>query len=145
MISIEDEYILGLALGNHTMASEIVARVIDFSPTPYQAGEMLKIISTSKKEEAQIREFLIVAFPSPSAGNELADLLELIVRCIEFKHLNLTQNNAELIIVQSKIKQLSKETRFYFETMCANKEVSTRILQAIEIAAYIAKNMSEAS
>lgn len=144
MVSVEDEYILGLSLGNHTMASEIVARAIDFTPTPSEAIEMLKIISTSTKEEMQIREFLIVAFPGTNAGNELADLLEYIVRCIEFKSRNLPQENLELAIVQSKIKKISFETKKCFGIMCANEDVAKRIIESIEKAADIAKNMGGA-
>lgn len=144
MISKQDEVVLTVALANERIASEIVARAIDASADPAAATALLAVISDSAKERKEIREYLIVACSSRSAGNEIASQLELVVECLEYQAADSAANNAALNAAQAKIAALSAATKEILVVACANRAVAGRIADAIDAAGQVADGIADA-
>ena len=144
MISKQDEAILTVAITNERIASEIVARVIDASASPAAAQALLDVISDSKKERKEIREYLIVALASRKHGEEIAEQLELVVECLEYQAAASIGDNAALNAAQAKIKALSKEAREYLIVSMANRSAAKRVADAIDASGQVAAAIADA-
>jgi hypothetical protein len=145
MISKHEEFVLGVALANEKIASEIVARVIDAVPADAAAAQaILDIIKTSEKEKKQIKEYLIIALTSKKYGEELATKLELIVECLEYQAANSTANNTALNAAQAKILPLSKETKEHLTICVANKVIAESVAAKIDAAGDVAAAIPDA-
>jgi len=144
MISKQDEAILTVALTNERIASEIVARVIDASANPAAAQALLDIISDSKKERKEIREYLIVALASRKHGEEIAEQLELVVECLEYQAAASIGDNAALNAAQDKIKALSAGAREYLIVSMANRAAANRVADAIDASGQVAAAIADA-
>ena len=137
MISKSDEVILTITLTNERIASEIVSRVSGAGTgagllAVTDAADKLAVISDSAKEQKEIREYLIVALASRSAGNEIADQLELGVEILEYQAANLLANNTALGEAQAKIAQLSDSTKEILVVAMSNRAAAGRISDEID-------------
>jgi hypothetical protein len=101
-----------------------------------EAEEMLKIISSSEKEEKQIEEYLIVAMASRKAGKEIYAQLAAIVEALEAH-----AAEESVAAAQAKIASLSQETREIMVVAMANRAVAKRVADAIDAAGQIIANM----
>jgi hypothetical protein len=101
-----------------------------------EAEEMLKIISSSEKEEKQIEEYLIVAMASRKAGKEIYAQLAAIVEALEAH-----AAEESVAAAQAKIASLSQETREIMVVAMANRAVAKRVADAIYAAGQIIANM----
>ena len=144
MISKQDEAVLAVAIANERIASEINTRLIESSASPAEAQALLDVISDSKKERKEIKEYLIVAMASRKHGSEIAEQLELVVKCLEFQAADDVANNAALNEAQAKIKSLSKGAKEYLTVACANKKMSERLASAIEASGQVAAGIADA-
>lgn len=135
MISEKEEVILGIALANKRVASELVARIIDATPADAVAAQaILDVISSSSKEEKQIEEYLIVALTSRRLGKEISDKLKLIVECLSLQAADSTANNAALSAKQALLSSLSKEARERLVVATANRAVAKSVADKIDAA-----------
>lgn len=140
MIDKNEEYVLGVALANESVAAEVVARVIDATPADAAAAQaILDVISPSKKESKQIEEYLIVALTNRKHGKEIAEQLELVIECLQWQAIDLAANNAALNAAQAKIKALSKEAKEYLVVACANRAIASSIAAKIDASGEAAK------
>ena len=145
MIDKNEEYVLGVALANERVASEIVARVIDATPADAAAAQdILDVISPSEKESKEIREYLIVALTSRKYGEEIAEQLELVVECLEYQAADDVANNAALNAAQAKLKALSNEAKEYLVVACANRAIANSIAVKVNSAASFAALIPDA-
>ena len=144
MISKQDEAILTVAITNERIASEIVARVIDASASPAAAQALLDIISDSKKERKEIREYLIVALCSRKHGEEIAEQLELVVECLEYQAAASAADNAALNAAQAKIKALSAGAKEYLIVSMANRASANRVVADIDASGQVAAGIADA-
>jgi len=145
MITKNEEYVLSVALASESVASEIVARVIDITPaSPAAAQAVLDVISDSKKEQDQIKEYLIGGLCSRKYGSEISEQLNLIVECLEYQAADSVANNAKLTEAQDKLKPLSKESKEYMVICIANRSISKSITDKIDIATAQALNIADA-
>lgn len=145
MISKNEEYVLGVALTNERIASEIVARVIDATPADAAAAQaILDVIKPSKKESQEIEEYLIVALTNRKYGKEIAEQLDLIVECLEYQAADSTANNAALNAAQAKLAPLSKESKEYLVVSLANRSIASSIASQIDVATAQALNIPDA-
>lgn len=145
MISKHEEFVLGVALANEKMASEIVARVIDAVPADAAAAQaILDIIKTSEKEKKQIKEYLVIALTSEKHGGELATKLELIVECLEYQAANSITNNTALNAAQAKIMPLSKETKERLVICMADRDIAENVAAKIDAAGDAASAIPDA-
>jgi hypothetical protein len=103
-----------------------------------EAEEMLKIISSSEKEEKQIEEYLIVAMASRKAGKEIYAQLAAIVEALEA---HATEDSVAFAAAQAKIASLSQETKEIMVVAMANRAVAKRIADAIDAAGQIIADM----
>lgn len=133
MITKNEEYVLGVALANERIASEIVARVIDATPADAAAAQaILDVITPSEKESKQIEEYLIIALTNRAAGKEVAKLLDLIVKCLEYQAADDIANNAALNAAQAEISAIMDDflgSALFerFAIACANKKIALDI------------------
>lgn len=135
MISEKEEVILGIALANKRVASELVARIIDATPADAVAAQaILDVISSSSKEEKQIEEYLIVALTSRRLGKEISDKLKLIVECLSLQAADSTANNAALSAKKALLSSLSKEARERLVIAMANRAVAKSVADKIDAA-----------
>lgn len=133
MITKKEEYVLGVALANERIASEVVARVISVTPADAAAAQkVLEVISPSKKESKEIEEYLTVALTNRSVAKEISEKLELIVECIKYQAADNISNNAALSEAQSKLKPLSKKSEEYLVVALANRSVAKSIKKKID-------------
>jgi hypothetical protein len=132
MISEKDEAILGVALANERIASEVVARVSGAGADAADAAAKLAVIDDSEKEQKEIREYLIVATASRSAGNEIADQLELAVEILGYQAADLVANNAALNAAQAKIAALSDATKEILVVSMANRASAGNVADEID-------------
>jgi len=144
MISKQDEYVLSTALSNERIASEINARLIDASASPAAAQALLDVISDSKKERKEIREYLIVALTSRKHGEEVAEQLELVVECLEYQAADSVGNNAALSAAQAKVKALSEGAKEYLIVSCANRAMASRLVSAVDASGQVAAGIADA-
>jgi hypothetical protein len=146
MIDKNEEYVLGVALANERVASEIVSRVIDSVPADAAAAQsILDVIDTNEKEEKEIREYLIVATTKRSVGNEIADQLELVVECLEYQAADDVANNAALNAAQAKLSVLSKEAKEYLVIAMANRSLASSVAEKIDAATSFAAAIPDAT
>lgn len=103
-----------------------------------EAEEMLKIISSSEKEEKQIEEYLIVAMASRKAGKEIYAQLAAIVEALEA---HAAEDSVAFAAAQAKIASLSQETKEIMVVAMANRAVAKRIADAIDAAGQIIADM----
>lgn len=144
MIDKNEEYVLATALASESIASEVVARVIDATPASAPAAQaLLDVIDSSEKEEKEIREYLIVATAKRSSGNEIADQLELVVECLEAQALGIP-GNAALNAAQAKLANLSDEAKEILVITIANRTISDSIASKIDIATQSAAAIADA-
>lgn len=135
MISKNEEFILGIALSNKRVASEVVARVIDAAPASAAAAQaILDVISNSPKEERQIEEYLIIALTSRRLGKEISDKLKAIVECLSLQAADSTANNVALNAKQALLISLSKEARERLVIAMANRAVAKSVADKIDAA-----------
>jgi len=137
MINKKDEEILTVALSNERIAGEIVSRVVGAGLgagllAVADAAAKLVVIDDSAKEKKEIREYLIVALASRSAGNEIADQLELGVEILGYQAANLLANNVALNAAQGKIQALSESTKEILVIAMANKPSAANIAAEID-------------
>lgn len=133
MITKNEEYVLGVALSNENIASEIVARVIDATPADAAAAQaILDVIDSSEKEEKQIEEYLIVALTNRKYAKEIKTQLDLVKECLEWQAADLAANNAALNAAQAQIAELSKEAREYMVVALANRSIAESIADKID-------------
>jgi len=145
MINKNEEYVLGVALANERVASEIVARVIDATPADAAAAQaILDVVSPSEKESKEIKEYLIVALTSRKYGEEIAEQLELVVECLEYQAANDVANNAALNAAQAKVAALSKEAKEYLVVACANRAVAQSVAAKIDASGEAVKAIADA-
>ncbi len=145
MISEKEEVILGIALANKRVASELVARVIDATPADAAAAQaILDVVSSSSKEEKQIEEYLIVALTSRRLGKEVSDKLKLIVECLSLQAADLIANNAALNAKQALLSSLSKEARERLVVAMANRAVAKSVADKIDVAIVAAVAIPDA-
>lgn len=145
MISQKEEFILGIALANKRVASEVVARVISVTPADAAAAQaILDVISTSTKEEKQIEEYLIVALTSRRFGKEISDKLKLIVECLKLQAADLTANNVELNAKQALLLPLSHEAKERLVIAMANRAVAKSVADKIDAAIAAAAAIPDA-
>ena len=146
MIDKNEEYVLGVALANERVASEIVSRVIDSVPADAAAAQsILNVIDTNEKEEKEIREYLIVATAKRSVGNEIADQLELVVECLGYQAADDVANNAALNAAQAKLAVLSKEAKEYLVIAMANRSIASSVAEKIDAATSFAAAIPDAT
>ena len=135
MISQKEEFILGIALSNKKVTSELVARVIDATPADDAAAQaILDVISNSPKEERQIEEYLIIALTSRRLGKEISDKLKAIVECLSLQAADSTANNAALNAKQALLIPLGKEARERLVIAMANRAVAKSVADKIDAA-----------
>lgn len=140
MIDKNEEYVLGIALANERIASEIVARVIDAAPANAAAAQaILDVISDSKKEQKEIEEYLIVALAKREEGKEIAEQFKLVVECLEWQAADLAANNAALNAAQAKIKPLSKSARERLVVAMANRSLAKSVADKIDASGVAAQ------
>jgi hypothetical protein len=145
MISENEEYVLGVALTNERIASEIVARVIDATPADVtEAQAILDIIEPSEKESQEIKEYLTIALASRKHGKAIAKQLDIIVECIEYQAADSVANNAALNAAQAQLRSLNNEEKKYLVIACANKTIGESIHSQISIATAQAANIPDA-
>ena len=144
MISEKDEYVLGVALANERIASEINVRLVEASADPAAAQALLDVISDSKKEKKEIKEYLIVALASRKYGSEISEQLELVVECLEYQAADDVANNAALNAAQDKIKALSNGAKEYLVVSMANKGMAERFASEIDAAGQVAAGIADA-
>lgn len=145
MIDKKEEYVLGVALANEKIASEIVARVIDSVPLDAAAAQaILDVISDSEKERKEIKEYLTVATASRSVGEEISKQLELIVKCLEYQAADDVANNAELNATQDELKILSAKAKEYLVVTLANRKVAKSVSEKIDAAISFAAGIPDA-
>ena len=145
MITKNEEYVLGVALANERVASEIVARVIDATPADAAAAQaILDVIDSNEKEEKQIEEYLIVALASRKHGKEIKEQLDLVVECLGYQAADDVANNAALNAAQAKIKALSKEAKEYMVVAMANRSIAESVAAKIDAAGEAAKAIVDA-
>jgi len=145
MISEKEEFILGIALANKRIASEIVARVISAAPADAAAAQaILDVISTSEKEEKQIEEYLIIALTSRRFGKEMADKLKMIVDCLELQAADLTANNVALNAKQALLLPLSQEAKERLVVAMANRAAAKSVADKIDAAMVAAAAIPDA-
>jgi predicted HAD superfamily phosphohydrolase len=135
MISKNEERLLAITFANAVIASEIVARVIDITPsTPAAAQAILDVISNSPKEERQIEEYTIIALTSRRHGKEVSDKLKLIVECLEIQAADSTTNNTALNAKKTLLLPLSQETKERLVIAMANRRVAKSVADKIDAA-----------
>lgn len=145
MINQNEEFVLGIALANKKIASEIVARVIDATPADAAAAQaILDVIDSSEKEEKQIEEYLIVALTNRRLGKEIADKLNLIVDCLEFQAADSIANNDALNAKQEELLPLSEEAREYLVIAMANRSIAKSVADKIDAAIAAAAAIPDA-
>lgn len=145
MITKQEEFVLGVALANEKIASEIVARVITATPASAAAAQaILDVIKTSEKEEKQIKEYLTVSLASKKCGEEVAEKLELIVECLQYQAANSTSNNTALNAAQAKLTELSKETKERLVIAMANESLAMSVIAKIHAAETAAAAIPDA-
>jgi hypothetical protein len=145
MIDKNEEYVLGVALANERVASEIVARVIDATPADAAAAQaILDVIDSNEKEEAQIEEYLIVALTNRKYAKEIKAQLDLVVECLEYQAANSIANNAALNAAQAQIAELSAETREYLVVALANRSIAESIADKIDASGAAAAAIADA-
>jgi hypothetical protein len=145
MIDKNEERVLGIAIANAKIASEIVARVIDVTPADEAAAQaILDVISNSKKEEDEIEEYLIIALTSRRHGKEISDKLKLIVECLELQAANSVDNNDALNAKQELLIPLSEETKERLVVAIANRVIASSIAEKIDTAIAAAAGISDA-
>lgn len=145
MITKNEEYVLGVALANEGVASEIVARVIDSTPADAAAAQaILDVIDSNEKEEKKIEEYLIVALASRKHGKEIKEQLDLVVECLGYQAADDVANNAALNAAQAKIKALSKEAKEYMVVAMANRSIAESVAAKIDAAGEAAKAIVDA-
>jgi hypothetical protein len=145
MIDQNEEYVLGVALSNERIASEIVARVIDATPADAAAAQaILDVIEPSEKESKEIEEYLVVALTNRKHGKTIAEQLDLIVECLEYQAADDVANNAALAAAQAKLKPLKQDVKEYLVIACANKTVGESIHSKISLASVHAVTIAAA-
>lgn len=146
MISKNEEYVLGIALSNERIASELVARVIDATPADdVEAQAILDVIDDSEKESREIEEYLIVATANRNVGKEIAGQLALIVECLEYQAADDVGNNAALNAAQDQLSDLSDQAREYLIVALANREIANSIADQIDVATQSAAAIADAT
>ena len=110
------------------------------------AGSFFAYFALGFAEQKEIREYLIVALASRSAGNEIADQLELIVECLEYRAADVAApgNNPALTIAQAAIAPLSAATREILVVSMANRAAAGRVADEIDAAGVSAQAQSDA-
>lgn len=145
MITKNEEYVLGIALANERVASEIVARVIDTTPANAAAAQaVLDVISDSAKEQKEIEEYLVVALAKREEAKEIAEQLNLIVECLEYQAADLVANNAALNAAQAKIKPLSAAARERLVVAMANRTLAKSVADKIDASGVAAQAIADA-
>lgn len=142
MMTKNEEFILGVALTDEKIASEIVVRVIPHTPEdPQEAQEFLNIIQTSPEEEQYLEERLIMNITNKDHAKEFVCKLNLIVRCLELQAINCKENNEQLKKIQNQIYPLSKKTTESLISLLTNKQIGYSIVDKINAAGNFAKNI----
>lgn len=145
MIDANEERVLGIAIANEKLASEIVARVIDSTPADAAAAQaILDVIADSEKERKQIEEYLIIALTSRKHGKEMADKLALIVECLEYQAADDVANNAALNAAQEGLTELTQETRERLVIAMANRSIAKSVADKIDLAVASAAAIPDA-
>lgn len=145
MINENEEYVLGIALANERIASEIVARVIDATPADAAAAQaILDVIDSSEKEEDQIEEYLIAALANRKHAKEIKAQLDLVVECLEYQAADNAANNAALNAAQAQIAELSNNAREYLIVSLANKSIAESIADQIDASGAFAAAIADA-
>lgn len=146
MISKNEEFVLGIALANENIASEIAARVIDATPANAAAAQaILDVIDSNKKEEKQIEEYLIVALTSRKYAKEIKEQLDLVVECLGYQAADDVANNAALNAAQAKIKPLSKEAKEYLVIAIANRSIAESVAAKIDASGSAVADIADAT
>jgi hypothetical protein len=145
MITKKEEFVLGVALANERVASEIVARVIDATPADAAAAQaILDVIDSNEKEEKQIEEYLIVALTNRKHAKEIKEQLDLVVECLGYQAADDVANNVALNAAQAKIKPLSKEAKEYLTVAMANRSVAESVATKIDASGVAAAAIADA-
>lgn len=145
MIDKNEEYVLGVALANERIASEVVVRVIDATPADAAAAQaILDVISDSKKERKEIEEYLIVALAKREKGKEIAEQLNLAVECLEYQAANNAANNAALNAAQAKIKPLSAGARERLIVAMASRPLAKSVADKIDASGVAIQAIADA-
>ena len=144
MISKDEEFVLGVAITNERIASDIDARVIDATPAnPAAAQAILDVVDPSEKESKEIEEYLIVALTNRTYGKEIAEQLDLIVECLEYQAANSAANNTALNAAQAKLAPLSSGASEYMIVSLANRPIANSIVSQIDVATAQALNIPD--
>jgi len=145
MITENEEYVLGIALANENVASEIVARVIDATPADSAAAQaILDVIDSSDKEEDQIQEYLTVALANRRVAAEIKEQLDLVRECLGYQAADDVANNAALNAAQAQVAALSDEAREYLVVALANRAIAESIADKIDASGEAAKAIADA-
>lgn len=145
MITKNEEYVLGVALANERVASEIVARVIDATPADAAAAQaILDVITPSEKESKEIKEYLTVSMAKKDVAEEIAEQLDLVVECLEYQAADDIANNAALNAAQDKIKALSEAAKEILVVAMANRAIAKSVAEKIDAAGEAAKAIADA-